>query len=521
MEKKIKATLTALIMVVSLFFGVTPNFSASAEELSDINMVFSMEEHSENELHVSFVTENEDVDDALLEVLDLYFKTREDAFREKNSSEIQCYAADLTACSKTSAVLNKEAERANAYSYLEGKNIYVTDSATEAYVEEISSISESQVELTVYEWTWIDYSNERGNTSDLMGFATTHTLVAEKQADESFEIISDIYDDSDMTGAGCAEQPEESLELQVEIGALEENNNPPALLTSSNYNSLNVEKVVQYADRYIKRYAYGTNYTSYYNIDTYGCGVDDDGDLADCANYVSQCLYAGGLPMTSAWKFYSKNSNGTPNCTAAWSGAISLEDYLETTCGYNCVSATASNVFPGNPVWANKTFGHVAICVGYNSSGIPIVNAHTADRYHVPYTFYSNPQTVQVTSYNKWGVLPSSAAALTITTISQSVSAFMNPSTSTWFTFTASYPTTYTFSATTTQASFTVQAVLYEAVNGNSYMNPVVITGNDEDETPGNFSFSTSLTAGKTYYLRVYATNSGTSGNFTLYYRRS
>lgn len=520
MKRKIKTELMAILLVMALAFSMAPKLSVSAEDVSDRSAAYDMEEHSEAEAHVSFVTESEDVDDALIDVLDLYFKTREDAFCEKNTAAARSYTADLTACIGNSTVLSKEVERADAYSYLKKHDVYVMNSAAEAYVEKIVSISENRFELTIYEWTWLDYSDRAGTTSDLMGFATTHTLIAEKQSDNSYEIISDVYDDSEMTGAGYEEPDNEDLELQTENLTVE-NDNSPASATSSNYNSLNVEKVVQYADRYIKRYAYGTNYTSYYNIDTYGCGIGSDGNPADCANYVSQCLYAGGLPMTSTWKFYSKNSNGTPNCTAAWSGAISLEDYLETTCKYNCVPAAAANVFPGNPVWSNATYGHVAICVGYNASGVPIVNAHTTDRYHVPYTFYSNPQTVQVTSYNKWGVLPSNAASLTITTANQSVSSFMNPSTSTWFTFTASYPTTYTFSATTTQASFTVQAVLYEAVNGNSYMNPVVITGNDEDETPGNFSFSTSLTAGKTYYLRVYATNSGTSGNFTLYYRRS
>lgn len=49
---------------------------------------------------------------------------------------------------------------------------------------------------------------------------------------------------------------------------------------------------------------------------------------ADCTNFVSQCLDAGGLPQNSNWKY-----DGRSNSTASWYVADALKDYLKYTYG--------------------------------------------------------------------------------------------------------------------------------------------------------------------------------------------
>ena len=54
------------------------------------------------------------------------------------------------------------------------------------------------------------------------------------------------------------------------------------------------------------------------------------------------------------------------------------------------LTASNANVVYGNPVYydwnGNGTYDHVGICVGKNSSGMPVVDAHTSNVYHVPWS---------------------------------------------------------------------------------------------------------------------------------------
>lgn len=98
---------------------------------------------------------------------------------------------------------------------------------------------------------------------------------------------------------------------------------------------------------------------------------------ADCMNFVSQCLYAGGLATGSDWQLYS----------SAWNCVTPFVRVMRER-GYQVIeNPTASQIYPGNPViyhWKNEIYdwSHATICVGYDSNGIPIVNGHTGDVSH-------------------------------------------------------------------------------------------------------------------------------------------
>lgn len=533
MKKRIHSirTLTAALMTLALLTAQS-GFSAAAEEMSSpaSDRAFDMAEHSDAQAHIFSVMEEGTLEEALLETLNLYIKTRERAFSEQPAAQVLQYQANMQDCTASAAVLTKEAERAGAYDYLAEREIYVADCASQAYIEAMSPAGTNRWVLNVYEWTWLDYSGERGRNTDQMGFGTDHILVVEKKSDGNYSILDDQYDDSEITGAGASVQTSaDELVWQETIEAAE----ITASTASANYNALNVEAVVAYADEYVMRYASGTNNSSYYNS-AYGYIEGND-----CANYVSQCLKAGGLPENTNWKWNGKTGT-TPNATKSWKGSISLyrqlsnetisaaqeaESELDGTkrCLYTAMPGTASNIFPGNPVWCYADRGHVGICVGYNSSGVPIINAHTKDRYHYPYTQLSpNTYTVQVVTYNKWGSTPTSANSLTITTTNQSVTTYMYPQVSLWYKFTAPAAATYTFYSTNTQnAGYGVQATLYEAVQtgGMSAMNEVAYDNNGGGS--GNFWIEEALTAGKVYYLRIYADTYGSSGTISLWYKRN
>lgn len=91
------------------------------------------------------------------------------------------------------------------------------------------------------------------------------------------------------------------------------------------------QKAIEYAKKYWKDY--NPEYKTY------------KGAGGDCANFVSQCLYAGGFPMkTKVWE---------PS-QSAWKGAQSLRLLLKYQKNYkidNRFDAEASNLQPGDLLW--------------------------------------------------------------------------------------------------------------------------------------------------------------------------
>ena len=125
-----------------------------------------------------------------------------------------------------------------------------------------------------------------------------------------------------------------------------------------------VSKAVAYAHQYYE------NYNPAY--------PDYNSSGGDCANFVSQCLYAGGVQQDSAW--YS----GSP----AWISCNKQIKYFEGK-GYKVIDyASASDIKPGNPVYYynGSKITHTAICVGYDSNGTPLVAAHNKNHWNYEWT---------------------------------------------------------------------------------------------------------------------------------------
>lgn len=124
-------------------------------------------------------------------------------------------------------------------------------------------------------------------------------------------------------------------------------------------------RAAAYADQYWKNY--NRSYREYRGV--------------DCANFVSQCLFAGGMPKTDDW--YPQSVN--------W---INVMGHIRHFKSYGTfLTASDSRVRKGNPVYydwnGNGTYDHVGICVGTNASGMPVVDAHTNNVYHVPWSMGS------------------------------------------------------------------------------------------------------------------------------------
>ena len=121
----------------------------------------------------------------------------------------------------------------------------------------------------------------------------------------------------------------------------------------------------------------------------------------DCANFLSQCLYAGGLNATQNWapvyrgQDYKKVTGGI-----TWVSACDLFSYLKNQ-GFNSetVNSRLSNIYQGDVVFMdfnNDGYAdHSTICTGF-INGTPVYCAHSCWRRNY---YYSTSQWAGGTAY--------------------------------------------------------------------------------------------------------------------------
>ncbi len=292
---------------------------------------------------------------------------------------------------------NVESELEKQKNYLD--SYVVSEGSTTQTIPKISvestEISGDTATVNATEWVTAGYDNAEGSTS-ASAFEYAFTLTLSKDEESGEWAVSDISNtDQNFDWMITSEEFDRRL---ASVGITKDSTGGYTGDTASvgSYNSQGValdeymapgdgtyrpSDAIAYADTWWN----GANpaYTSYVSL-----GVD-------CANFVSQSLYAGGMAKTSTWY---------PN-SYAWvnvNGQIAfLRNYGTFT------SATSSSVYPGNPVYydwdSSGDYDHTGICVGY-SGGVPIVDAHTSARYHVHYAMgCSSVATIQLSTSTNAG----------------------------------------------------------------------------------------------------------------------
>ena len=242
---------------------------------------------------------------------------------------------------------------------------------------------DGRVYVDVDEWMTEGYTEgEDQNTVNVSAYRYYYTAVL-KEKDGSWEVAAVTNTDRNFTWLEDIEEQEKTFdgaegELFAEAeadGSAETEAAAPAvgeIATSSlktygdgKYN-YSPDKAIAYADKWAT--SRNPAYKQYPGV--------------DCCNFVSQCLYAGGMPKNSSWY---PASYAWINCSGAISNFKKYGKFM---------SASDSNVLRGNPVYydwnSNGVYDHTAICVGRNSAGTPIIDAHTGDHYHVTWRLGSN-----------------------------------------------------------------------------------------------------------------------------------
>lgn len=127
----------------------------------------------------------------------------------------------------------------------------------------------------------------------------------------------------------------------------------------------------------------------------------------DCTNFISQCLHAGGLPMTKVgdrangwWVHQKRASSG--GWSYSWATSNALFKYLRKQVGAKLV-ASAGELKMGDLIFydwdGSGVYHHSTIVTEFDDAGEPLVNAHTDPSFHRPYTYYDSRAWTERTKY--------------------------------------------------------------------------------------------------------------------------
>ena len=536
--------------IIALFLCITLTGSVSvfAEQVnSPNNRGMENQEHTINVRDLSTVSavsvgEGRINVPSLQKVIDSYFSAREKSFGnfDADASDGDMYN---TASDRISRAEQNRADLLSMEMQLE--EIEVKKAMCFPYVVS-AAMSDEVAAAKIYEWTVIEYTPVGSLIVDVMGYANEHVVFLEK--DESQWVI--VADEYEEIGFSSSEKELRALSVECEFEASVQQTLREGIKTidhsntaklasqffeytekyqNENINSqraynggLNVEAIVKYADTWVPHFYSANVYMnpSYYNPEY------DIGGGSDCQNYVSQCLEAGGVAATPNWYYSSASS-----VAAAWIHVTALHNLWSNTVITENVSTSGKNIYPGNPVYylRGDGTGHTTICVGYNSAGVPIINGHNRDMYHMTYQFGGESQYTQKTlkfiNSDEYGYNPGNAENLGAISSSVTQSTEMDAESAQWFQFTVPSAGTYRIYSSThgSNSAIDLHASLYLQSASTNASKTMYMVGYGSDDNSGSgkhFRISRSLPAG-TFYICVRGNSAADSGFYKINIERT
>jgi len=235
------------------------------------------------------------------------------------------------------------------------------------------------------------YNEDPGVTTHSFGVGTRHDLKLQKKGDQWFVQREWYLDPLDENPDLIA-----PLEQRKTFDAAAKKSPDIPLSGKKSANRFNREKAVEYADKYAGA-AWGAGNDNRYNRNY----RDYTGLGGDCTNFVSQVLgdpkEGGGLPMVHGW------SGSKGGGSVSWVRTDNFKHFILYS-GYGRLVARGTfseimnpkaskpegafhGMLPGDII-AYELEGdidHFAVFVGLDDNGYPLVNCHTADRYHAPF----------------------------------------------------------------------------------------------------------------------------------------
>lgn len=316
------------------------------------------------------------------QLINKYFSYRAAGYKaDSNPSEVLKSLTSVEGDVRSSVILSDEKIRqGRLLADARRQNISYSQARTTPYIAEYRE-ADGVVEATVYEWTFIDYV-EKGY-SDTMGIGVWHRMTFSIAGGKPV-LLKDDYDEGPGTGMKSSTFVESNpIAVPTTWAGItideQDTMKAPELRSIPGYNVL---AMVEYSDSWVSHTYDGHDHTGLYNNEQY-----QNFSPNDCANFVSQCLSAGGVPQVPGSWSYSFNEEGTDDDahTTSWTYVPSHRSYFAQ---FNPVvdDPVAADIIIGNPIYMDWDgvggWNHATICVGTNDAGTPIINCHSVDSWH-------------------------------------------------------------------------------------------------------------------------------------------
>jgi hypothetical protein len=320
--------------------------------------------------------------------LDAFFESRGNVLLSGNIKDIEKYYDTANTYGKWA--LEHEMRRINyVKGWSEKRNLKFTEAQSIYRIKSIK-VGEQSIWLYLVETMKMGYEyNVKPNIINYMGLGIRHSIQLVK-VDGKWVIRRDwYYDPLDEDSAFIDISPADGIAPEISPA----NSTPAGDSQNKKKGNYDREGAVRYADTYAGA-AWGSGNNYEYNKKY----RDYNGVGGDCTNFASQVLHeGGGLKMDYVWNFNGRDSS------TAWAQAPALFNYLiYNGKGRLIAQGTYTNMVkpsdthPSGAIrelqkgdlicYAEKgEIVHFGVVTGFDSYGIPVVNTHTSDRYHVPF----------------------------------------------------------------------------------------------------------------------------------------
>jgi hypothetical protein len=128
----------------------------------------------------------------------------------------------------------------------------------------------------------------------------------------------------------------------------------------------------------------------------------------DCTNFISQCLFAGQMPMTgtgnraTGWWCRYGHAKAAESWSYSWTTSHALYQYLVNKVGATVIQ-DPKDLKIGDVIFydweGNGRYHHSTIVTDFDSAGDPLVNAHTDASYHRHFRYFDSRAWTPRTRY--------------------------------------------------------------------------------------------------------------------------
>lgn len=422
---KRRRTMVGLVLMTLMAMGVvcvgvTANSYAIATSTGSI---FDAKPESGNVKTSSVIKlrdSDENLDDAMLEPINEYFESYFQAMANLETVDITGLFADP---SSENAWINQ-----SAMDYLiqlrqnQTNDLQMTDYQCGLTVTSVDAESD-EVEVVLLEDHTVNFAFISDVDSSSAGIAHTfyltetangYVITEHYKEEDSFlmleEAIADSYDDpQDVADELLSEALAVIEELSWEKDDF--NSGDGESWVAETDNDYDAEAAVDYAMSWVDPTEVVRN-DDYGIYDSYG---------GNCNNYISQCLWAGGIPMdsdgdnNSQWKWYGEEvdlDESDSGRSPAWTGVAEFYSYASENDGYGLAAVVDDNVFSGsigdvlqyghNGDWLHSVIVTDVIEDSDGNMADYLINSNTTDRINYPASAYgySELRLIKVLGWN-------------------------------------------------------------------------------------------------------------------------